>query len=552
MISKNILIFNENDKERLFLSALLDSEEFAVFETSRVLEALHILRSHDIGIVLASHRLSGTERQEFRAVVEAASPGVTVLFLGDHSEQSGTIPFGSDAFKQFLQDSLKKEVQLDRTLIEFHEFIFSFTDRLLQIFDVNNRYFFNNDHIISRLATMIAHEMKLDQETVSAIRMASLLKDIGKVGIHNKLFDEKKKLETTDLLPLKTHPLNAVHILRDIKFPWAVDAIISQHHENYDGSGYPKGLKGRQIAIGARIIHIADSYVAMTTDRPYRAALSADEAAAELMKRAGTHFDPEIVEIFLGILKDKPSLMETKKNILILEREANLTALIRLSVNPNETDVLHAATSFDAIRLVRARAPELIVADVDMMDTNTFTSFYRTLQGVPTVSDKPFIFILPDTNYPRHFSGEKLHYITKPVDMSELFTTIRIVLKLEGAPVQQKHELAKGLSGTLEDFGLTDIIQILNLGLKTARVELRRDGIDGTIYLNRGRVRFARCGKLEGKESFFEMTRWRHGTFQIFHGEKGESSNISMDTIHLLLEAARIQDEQARVNPSMN
>ncbi len=552
MSSRNILIFNENDDERQFLTDLLSSEDFNVFRTGRVLEALHLLKHKEIGVVLASHRLDGVESQEFREIVQTARPGVNVLFLGSYVQASDSIPFDSSAFKQFLQDTLKKEIYLDRRLTDLKEFIFHFTDRLLQIFDVNNRYFFNNDHVVSNLSTRIAQRMSLDDDTVDAVRIASLLKDIGKVGIHNKLFDEKKKLESSDLLPMKTHPQNAVHILRDVKFPWQVDSIISQHHENYDGSGYPKGLRGRQISIGARIIHIADSFVAMTTDRPYRSAMSNDEAAAEIMKKAGTHFDPEIVEVFLSVLKDEPSLSAAKNNILMLEREPNLTALIRLSVNANETHVVHASSSFEAIRVVRTRPPELIIADVDMMDPNTFSSFYRTLQGIPSVNDKPFIFILPDTNYPMHFSGDKIHYITKPVDMSELVTTIRIVLKLETAPHEKKSDMSKGLSGTLEDFGLTDIIQILNLGLKTAKVELALNGVGGTIYLDRGRVTFTQCGELSGKDAFLEMARWKHGTFQIFHGKTSESANISMDTMHLLLETARVQDEANRFRSAMN
>jgi len=542
---KNILIFNEDDRERKLLGELLRAEDFNVFETPRVLEAIHILKKEDIGMVLASHRLARVESAELKELVEKIRPGLSIVFVGPYANQ--TIPFTEEGFKQFLQDALRTEQSLNLKVEEFKEFLFSITDRLLQIFEVNDRFFFNNDHLVANLAVKIAMKMGLDKETVDTIRFAALVKDIGKVVIKNKIFEENKRFDSSEFMPIKSHPLNTVQILRDIKFPWNADSIISQHHESYDGSGYPAGLKGRQIAVGARIIHIADSYVAMTTDRPYRQALSVGDATHEILKKAGSQFDPEIVEVFMEVVREEPAISDCKRSILMLEREPSLSALIRLGINAGEMEVLHASTSFDAVRTLRQKTPDLVIADVEMLDTTNFANFYNTLQSNPAVRGKPFIFILPDNEYPRAFKGRNNKYIIRPVDINELSTAIRNTLNGDMPPVEKKTEASRGLSGALEDFGLADIIQILNLGLKTAKVDLVSAGQVGTIYIQHGKVIHASMGELSGRDAFMEMIRWDKGTFQIYHGVTTETVNVKMDTMHLLLDSARMADEQARL-----
>lgn len=546
MSDKAILIFNENMEERSRLAELLKAEDLNVFETSRALEALHILKANDINIVLASQSLTGIETEEFKALVENIRPGVNVMFIGSLSDSNGTVSLAKAGFKQYFINALKSEKTLNKRVGEFKDFMFSFTDRLLQLFDVKDKYFFNNDQLVAKISRMIAARMGLDEDMLDAIQMAALLKDIGKVGIQQKLLEEKKRFDSSDMVSIKTHPLNAVQILRDIKFPWNIDSIISQHHESYDGSGYPAGLKGRQICIGARIVHIADSYVAMKTDRPYRQALSHEEACEDIRKKAGTEFDPEAVEIFLDIIKENPPLMDDKKNILLLERQPSLSAMIRLSVDPNHAEVKHASNSLDAVRAARLRPPDLIIADVDMLDQKTFIHFYNTIQEIPSIKDKPFIFVLPDADYPRQFKGARLTYLVKPVDMGQMITAINSMLQEEIQVEPSKTEPTKGLSGTLEDFSVTDIIQILNLGLKTAKVELKSDGHEGTIFMDYGKVIHASTPDMSGKDAFMEMSNWTSGTFQIMHGMKTSQANINMETVHLLLETARIYDEKRR------
>jgi response regulator RpfG family c-di-GMP phosphodiesterase len=541
---KKILIFNEDPRETRQLSELLKAEDFTVFETARVLEAIHILKKEDIDVVLASQSLDGAESSQFRELVEKTRPGVNVLLLGPFYDGTKNLSVSPSGFRQFLQDSIRTETSLQGEIADLKQFCFSFADRLLQIFEVNDRYFFNNDHLVAELSGDIAQRMGLERDLVDTVRMAALIKDMGMIGIQNQFLEEKKRFTKQDLIPVKKHSLNTIELLKQLKFPWNVEPHIAQHHEHYDGSGYPLGLKGRQISLGARIIAIADSYVAMTTDRPYRGALSRDEAMREITKKAGTQFDPEVVEAFLSVVKEVPAAA-LKRSVLMLEREPVISAIIRLSVDTEKTDVIQASNSFDAIRLTRHRVPDLIIADVGMLDRDAFLNFYNTLQEIPSLRERPFILILPEKDYPRRFKGKKLHYVEKPLDMGELSAAISKALEQEKA-APTPPEGVSGLTGRLEDFGISDILQILNLGRKTARVDIIGDRTRGMIYLQNGNVVHASTGDLRGKDAFLHMMQWEAGVFNIHHGQTTEEVNIKMDTVHLLLEAARALDERGR------
>jgi HD-GYP domain-containing protein (c-di-GMP phosphodiesterase class II) len=544
MAIKDILIFNEDSEEKLKILDLLHSDEFNIFETPRVLEVIHLLKTKDISLVIASHKLSPTENTDFKALVETIKPGISVLFVNPLANGNGVegVNLSSVDFRHFLQDSLQTESFLNSQLTNFKDFFLSFTDRLIQIFSATNKYFFNKDQLVSRLSRRTAFKMGLDREMADNIQIAALLKDLGMLGIQQQLLEEKKKFNSHELMSIKKHPMNCVQILKQINFPWNVDAIILQHHENYDGSGYPMGIKGRQISIGGRIVHIADSFVAMTTERPYRQALTKDEAVKEIMKNTGTQFDPEIVEIFLSIINEEMPSEGAKRNILLLEQSPSISPMIKLIVDAGEFDVKPSYNSQEAIENIRRKVPNLIIAEMDMIKQSSFVQFFNVMYEIPFIQECPFIFVLPDDKYPRDFKGSNIFYVTKPIDIEELTSCIKSVFGEEPEHAQSAEE-SKGLRGTLNDFNLAEIIQILHLGLKTARVDMADDRKKGCIHIARGNVIQATMGDLSGKEALFDLMAWNSGNFHIQHGLSTKETNITTDTMHLLLEAAKIQDE---------
>jgi two-component system cell cycle response regulator len=155
--------------------------------------------------------------------------------------------------------------------------------------------------MIAALATGIALEMGLPNEEVERIRIASLLHDLGKIAIPEEILDKPTELSDGEWQTIGEHPRIGQVILEQASGLREAIPVVLHHHERFNGGGYPHGLKGNEIPLGARIVAVADAYHAMVHDRPYKAALSHEAALEELRSHAGTQFDPNVVEFFCTI-----------------------------------------------------------------------------------------------------------------------------------------------------------------------------------------------------------------------------------------------------------
>lgn len=548
--NNGILIFNNGGMDLGLVSAMLEAEDCTVYVTSLPLEAIHILRNSNIDVILASSRLDGMEGQEFKELAEKIRPGVSIFLLpaqtpprvGVLREISSECTLNLKEFVYFIQNHIRNEKNLIDEASRFKEFFFAFTDRMLQIFEVNDKYFFNNDHLVADLSHRIALKMGLEEKLVDAIHLAALLRDIGKIGMQNAILGGNSRLAGGDLERIKSHPLNTVQILKQIKFPWNVDSIIRHHHEQYDGNGYPDGLKGRNIPLGSRIIAIADSYVAMTTDRSYRKALTETEACQEIMKLAGSQFDSEVAEVFFAVLHEQKSREHECKTLLVVEPDESLSAYLRLNLHGDEFDLQMTDTAEEAAAYLKKKKPALIIADEDVLQGDG----YRLYAAIRQQQSIPVIMVVERENLAGHHGDGLLGFVTKPVDAEELAQKVRSLCRHETPRVsaQTADESPRGVSGTLEDMGITDIIQVLNMGMKTARVILLKGGERGEIYLKSGKITYVECGDLYGSEAFFELIGWSAGEFRIFHGQITDKVNVTMETVTLLLEATKALDEK--------
>ncbi|MEW6571073.1 MAG: HD domain-containing phosphohydrolase [Nitrospirota bacterium] len=169
---------------------------------------------------------------------------------------------------------------------------------------VEARDLYTDKHMkdIAEYSVGIARKLGLADTEIDNIRKAALLHDLGKVSVPDSILMKAGKLSEEEMDIIKKHPANGAKMIGPVEPLRQAREIIRHHQEYYDGSGYPDGLKGDDIPLGARIIAVADAFGAMTTDRPYRKALSIKEAINELKKCAGTQFDPDIVRIFISLL----------------------------------------------------------------------------------------------------------------------------------------------------------------------------------------------------------------------------------------------------------
>lgn len=159
---------------------------------------------------------------------------------------------------------------------------------------------------VAKWASTTARELKLSDGEVKNIYWASILHDIGKIGISERILRKKAVLNENDWVLIKMHPTIGSNIVSSIDALPSLTPTIYAHQEKFDGTGYPKGIAGKNIPLGARILGIADAYQAMVEDRYYREARTHEEAITELKKVRGTQFDPEVLDVFLGVVNSAP------------------------------------------------------------------------------------------------------------------------------------------------------------------------------------------------------------------------------------------------------
>ena len=208
---------------------------------------------------------------------------------------------------QLLLISLTNQISLaieNQLLFKVQKDTFATTIRsLVQALDTRDPYTKGHSEQVAKYAVMIAQEMGLSDNEIDNIRFAGLLHDIGKIGIPEKLLNKPGKFTFNEFNQIKMHPYISAQILKPISLCTPLLPFVYHHHERWDGKGYPDGLKGEEIPLGARIIAVADSFDAMIADRVYRQGKGKDVAVNELVKYAAGQFDPMVVDVFLTAIE---------------------------------------------------------------------------------------------------------------------------------------------------------------------------------------------------------------------------------------------------------
>jgi HD-GYP domain-containing protein (c-di-GMP phosphodiesterase class II) len=194
--------------------------------------------------------------------------------------------------------SARNAVQKLQTV--YVEFIGSLTNAL----DARDRYTAGHSDRVGQYASLTAAAMGLESHRVGQIRIGAQLHDIGKIGIPDKVLQKPGRLTAREFAIVQEHPVIGRRIIEGIEGLAPYLGAVELHHENWDGSGYPQGQSGEETPIDARIIHVADAYDAMTTHRSYRLAKTHEQAIDELIRCAGTQFDPLIVEVFVNLPRE--------------------------------------------------------------------------------------------------------------------------------------------------------------------------------------------------------------------------------------------------------
>lgn len=322
-----ILVVEDEDSVRSLLLRKLTRAGFTAVGAANGIDALALLREQCFGIVLSDINIPKLSGLELLQIVRETYPDVVVIMVTAYGDLDHAVaamrlgasdyvvkPFDLDEMMRAVQQALRlRQRNLARRYIEFqsrihqpteagHRLLLSTVMALANSLEAKDPYTVGHSQRVADLAQRLAADLGLSENEVEYIRMAGLLHDIGKIGIREAIINKPGPLTPSEYAHIQTHPLISERILIPVAELNGALRMIRNHHERWDGDGYPDGLKELEIPLGARILSIADAYDAMTSQRPYRPPLPHEVALREIEKGAGRHFDPTLSRLFLELM----------------------------------------------------------------------------------------------------------------------------------------------------------------------------------------------------------------------------------------------------------
>ena len=326
-----ILLLNDQNKRHTVLT--IDDEENNLSLLKRTLrndynilsatsgrEALEIVEKYgsEISLIVSDQKMPQMEGTEFFKIIGDSHPDIVKILLTGHSNIDILVdainechlfqyilkPFDPENLCMIVESGIKTyELTNSRVQIlkDLSELFYKTIKSIAYALDAKDKYTHGHSLRVTLYSLALAKRLNLSDELLEEIEIAGLLHDIGKIAIPEKILLKPGKLTKEEFDIIKMHPELGEKLVESIDKLKLISNWLKSHHEKYDGTGYPDGLIGEQIPISARIIAIADTYDAMTSDRSYRVALSHQQAIAEIKSCSGTQFDPELSEIFIRI-----------------------------------------------------------------------------------------------------------------------------------------------------------------------------------------------------------------------------------------------------------
>jgi len=329
-----ILIVDPEEKDCQSIAAFLNQEGDYQCETARnEKDALQVCEQGEVNLLITEIKFSDGTGQTLIRKIHQKNPEIEIIVLTAHYTDDGAMksikheaihgfikkPFRMEevavrvsnsqvriekrrqeiAHRKSLEKQLKKQ---ERELVKKNNtFILELIQSLNNTLESRDRYTYGHSIRVSRFSRLLLLDAKIQIQDPQQFFYAAMLHDIGKIGISDLVLNKPGKLSKEEFDVIKTHPVEAIRILRNISNADYIKKIIRHHHERIDGGGYPDGIKGEEIPIESRIISIVDTFDALMSDRPYRKGMEMDKAISIIRENLGTQLDSQMGKLFIDI-----------------------------------------------------------------------------------------------------------------------------------------------------------------------------------------------------------------------------------------------------------
>ncbi len=314
--NRSILLVEDDKEARSSMAMALRLNGYDVYEAGNGEEGVDKLREATPDLILADINMPVMNGLEFLKVVRRNNYWVSIPFVFLTANDSiEDIQLGHELG---VEDYLTKPIDYDQLLriinarlIRSLELQAAFLDQafletinvLAKTVESRDPYTFGHIDRVARYAKWFAEELGWSPAALRVVEFGARLHDIGKIVIPDAVLKKTGPLTQAEWRMMKKHPIEGARIIGEIKILRNTVPYILYHHEKWDGSGYPKGLTGKKIPVEGRMLAIVDVFDALTTDRPYRPAMSLDEVNQFIRKNSGTHFDPDLTPVFLRVVQ---------------------------------------------------------------------------------------------------------------------------------------------------------------------------------------------------------------------------------------------------------